>query len=169
MGPLSSSAAARSHLASSDVAFFTMKLIYFDMQGRAEFSRLLLAQAGVQYEDKRISQAEWEKLKPTMPFAELPALEVDGQTIVQSLAIARFIAKKHGLAGNGDMEAAKADMIVDGCSDFINKVVFPLHFEKDAGKKFPDVWTTVSAKAPKIAAHVEMVFALPNIKKWVET
>ena len=56
-----------------------------------------------------------------MPFAELPALEVDGQTIVQSLAIARFIAKKHGLAGNGDMEAAKADMIVDGCSDFINK------------------------------------------------
>ena len=42
-----------------------MKLIYFDMQGRAEFSRLLLAQAGVQYEDKRISQAEWEKLKPS--------------------------------------------------------------------------------------------------------
>ena len=56
-----------------------------------------------------------------MPFAELPALEVDGQTIVQSLAIARYIAKKHGLAGQGDMEAAKADMIVDGCSDFINK------------------------------------------------
>ena len=42
-----------------------MKLIYFDMQGRAEFSRLLLAQAGVQYEDKRISPAEWEKLKPS--------------------------------------------------------------------------------------------------------
>ena len=45
-----------------------MKLIYFDMQGRAEFSRLLLAQAGVQYEDKRISQAEWEKLKPSESF-----------------------------------------------------------------------------------------------------
>ena len=56
-----------------------------------------------------------------MPFAELPALEVDGQTIVQSLAIARYIAKKHGLAGKDDMEAAKADMVVDGCSDFINK------------------------------------------------
>ena len=56
-----------------------------------------------------------------MPFAELPALEVDGQTIVQSLAIARYIAKKHGLAGKDDMEAAKADMIVDGCADFINK------------------------------------------------
>jgi len=205
----------------SNVAL-TMKLIYFDMQGRAEFSRLLLAQAGVQYEDKRISQAEWEKMKPSMPFAELPALEVDGQTIVQSLAIARYIAKKHGLAGQGDMEAAKADMIVDGCSDFINKVVFPLHFEKDAGKKaalkekmktetfpkfltqvgkvlndnggkflvgggityadicvgsilhgvskkFPDVWSQVSAKAPKLAAHMEMVFAQPNIKKWVES
>ena len=48
----------------SNVAL-TMKLIYFDMQGRAEFSRLLLAQAGVQYEDKRISPAEWEKLKPS--------------------------------------------------------------------------------------------------------
>ena len=27
----------------------------------------------------------------------------------------------------------------------------------------------VSAKAPKLAAHMEMVFAQPNIKKWVES
>ena len=27
----------------------------------------------------------------------------------------------------------------------------------------------VSAKAPKLAGHMEMVFALPNIKKWVES
>ena len=54
-----------------------MKLIYFDMQGRAEFSRLLLAQAGVKYEDKRISQAEWEKLKPSKGYAGLgPTLKI---------------------------------------------------------------------------------------------
>ncbi len=41
-----------------------IKLIYLDMQGRAEFTRILLAQAGIPYEDKRLSKEEWEKMKP---------------------------------------------------------------------------------------------------------
>ena len=77
---------------------------------------------GPQYEDNRISWADWEQNKP---FAELPALEVFGQTnnqtIVQPLAIARFIAERHGLAGKDDMEAGKAYLIVNGCLDFIEK------------------------------------------------
>ena len=42
-----------------------MKLTYFPGRGRAEISRLILAQGGAEYEDKRIGFAEWGELKPS--------------------------------------------------------------------------------------------------------
>ena len=42
-----------------------IKLIYFNSKGRAELSRLILAQAGVEYEDKRVEKGEWAKMKPS--------------------------------------------------------------------------------------------------------
>ena len=40
-----------------------MKLIYFNGRGRGEPARLVLAQAGVEYEDERIEFSEWPDLK----------------------------------------------------------------------------------------------------------
>ena len=40
-----------------------IKLIYFNLRGRAEIARLVLAQSGVEYEDKRIEREEWAELK----------------------------------------------------------------------------------------------------------
>ena len=42
-----------------------MKLTYFNGKGRAEPARLILAQAGVEYEDIRIEFNEWPALKPS--------------------------------------------------------------------------------------------------------
>ena len=42
-----------------------IKVTYFNARGRAESTRLLLAYAGVQYEDHRISREEWADLKPS--------------------------------------------------------------------------------------------------------
>lgn len=50
----------------------------------------------------------------------LPMLEVDGVQIGQSIAIARFLAKRFGLVGENDIEMAQADMIVDCLQDFVN-------------------------------------------------
>jgi len=44
------------------------KLIYFNGKGRAETIRLVLAAAGVNYEDKRIEKEEWPALKPSMTY-----------------------------------------------------------------------------------------------------
>merc|ERR1711962_1188188 len=55
-----------------------MKLTYFNLMGRAETTRLILAQAGVAFEDKRIEPAEWPALKASLPMGQLPILEVDG-------------------------------------------------------------------------------------------
>ena len=41
-----------------------IKLVYFNLRGRAEAARFTLAQAGVDYEDVRVTREEWVKLKP---------------------------------------------------------------------------------------------------------
>merc|ERR1712107_430563 len=58
-----------------------MKLTYFNLMGRAETTRLILAQAGVAFEDKRIEPAEWPALKASLPMGQLPILEVVYQVI----------------------------------------------------------------------------------------
>ncbi len=50
----------------------------------------------------------------------LPALEYDGKTIFQSMSIARFVAREHGLAGKTSFESAQVDMYVDCVTDLIN-------------------------------------------------
>jgi len=110
------------------------KLVYFDGRGRAELVRWEFAYAGVDYEDKRIPHADWPNIKPTVPCGQLPYLEVDGKPLPQSLAIARFVARKNGLTGKDDWEAAQADAIVDYLGDAL-KPMAAMFGEKDEAKK----------------------------------
>ncbi|XP_032618474.1 hematopoietic prostaglandin D synthase isoform X1 [Chelonoidis abingdonii] len=99
------------------------KLMYFNLRGRAEIIRYLFAYSGIKYEDHRIEQVDWPKIKPTIPFGKIPILEVDGVTLHQSLAIARYLAKETGLAGQTPLEQALVDAIVDTIDDFVS--LFP--------------------------------------------
>ena len=45
-----------------------IKLTYFNGKGRTEPARLILAYAGVDYEDCRIEFEDWPKLKPSKIF-----------------------------------------------------------------------------------------------------
>ena len=89
------------------------KLSYFDGRGLAEMSRFIFAYADIPYEDHRISKLTWPLIKRTMPYRSVPVLEVDGVVHGQSLAIARFLAKKYKLAGTDDREEAYVDAIVE--------------------------------------------------------
>lgn len=42
-----------------------IKLYYFDMRGRAEVLRLIMAQAQIKYEDIRFTREDWPKYKPS--------------------------------------------------------------------------------------------------------
>ena len=42
-----------------------LKLTYFDVRGRGELSRFILHHAGREFEDHRITFAEWPALKPS--------------------------------------------------------------------------------------------------------
>ncbi|CAF0796427.1 unnamed protein product [Brachionus calyciflorus] len=93
------------------------KLYYFNGRGRAEISRLILAAAGVKYEDLRIS--DWPKTKSDAPLGQLPYIAIDDLKLPQSLTIARYLAREYNLAGSNNLESAKADAIVDTCIDLM--------------------------------------------------
>ncbi|CAG0918809.1 unnamed protein product [Notodromas monacha] len=114
----------------------TYKLIYFDMPGRAEFIRMLLHQAGVEFEDFRFPREAWPSLKPEMPFGQVPVLEVNGKKLSQSHAIARYIAREHGLAGSTAWESAICDQMVDAIVDLLQPyAVWQYHGKTDAEKE----------------------------------
>nr|XP_006825036.1 PREDICTED: hematopoietic prostaglandin D synthase-like [Saccoglossus kowalevskii] len=87
-----------------------------------------MAEAGVEYEDVIIDEfEEWPALKSSpgvkrFPFARTPILEVDGVTIAESRAIARFLARRHDLYAEDLFDQAKIDMITDTMKDIFEKL-----------------------------------------------
>ena len=100
-----------------------IKLTHYNAKGKAETSRLILAYVGQKFEDKRIEPAEMAAMKSSLPFGQLPLLEYKGESLSQSMAIARFLANEFCLAGNTTMETAKIDEIVDAINDLQNSLV----------------------------------------------
>ena len=44
------------------------KLMYFNSRGRAEVARLVMAYAGIPYEDVRVETDKWAEVKPSKAF-----------------------------------------------------------------------------------------------------
>jgi glutathione S-transferase len=120
-----------------------LKLTYFAGRGRAEITRWIFAEAGIEFEDNRIEGKDWGKLKDSTPYGQLPLLEVDGVTLAQSSAIERYAARISGLAGKNDIENAKADSIVEALHDAV-KNFMTAAFTKDKdeqAKLFTAYWS----------------------------
>lgn len=108
-----------------------LTLTYFDVTGRAELTRLVLRYGGISFVDNRITQVQFEELKPTLPLGQVPVLEVDGETFAQSIAFARYAAKLAGLYPSDPVEALRVDMLVDTLSEIIEPIVNICFYEKD--------------------------------------
>jgi len=113
-------------------------LTYFNYRSAGEISRWVFAAANQPYNDVRIStdgdRAEWQKLKPTTPFGQMPILEVDGVKLCQSNAIAHYLAREFGLAGKSSLDQARVTMIVE-CAGDVLKAGLQVFMESDEGKK----------------------------------
>ena len=137
-----------------------IKLTYFDLRGRAEPIRLILAVAGVDYEDVRIpapwdDKKNWEKMKPTTPFGQLPILEVDGETFSQSIAISRFCAHEFGLAGKNNLENGKMDEIAEAIKDGTEKQIEAFLSEPDENRKEELQFKFNDEVLPKLLRYLE--------------
>ena len=88
-------------------------LTYWNGRGRAETIRLFLAVCGEEYTEHvpgfdasvtHLSEPEhFESLRDGgyLAFGSVPLLCIDGMKLVQTQAIVRYLAAKHGLRGNG--------------------------------------------------------------------
>ena len=115
-----------------------LKLIYPDVPfWRAEMSRLALFIGEIEFEDYRPSREEIAKMRTegVFPFGQFPVLQVDGKTIAQTGAIARYCGKLSGLyPTENDFNAAKIDEVIDLATDITVKIR-PALIEKDPEKR----------------------------------
>jgi glutathione S-transferase len=130
------------------------KLTYFNGRGRAEWIRLIFAQAGVLYEDVRVDGAQWKDLRPKTPFSALPVLEVDGTSISESKAIAFYVAAEHGLHGDTNLEKARAQMISDVIRNLQDQIA-RFMYEKDEAKKSELTKKMFEETLPSASAKLE--------------
>ena len=111
-----------------------LQLNYFDARGLAETSRFVLAIAEESYLDHRypLEVVDWAthkfkrdefdadkaagKLRKSLN--KLPTLVDNGVTISQSKAIERYLARRFGMMGENEIEAAQIDAICEYVRDF---------------------------------------------------
>ena len=117
-----------------------IKLYYFPLRARAEPIRMMLAHAGMPYEDEIIIFDEWPAIKEAReicPFGQLPTLKLpDGHVLPQCQAIALYVAKQADLYPSDLVEAAKADALFALSQDLnlVNPLVNFFHCESDDWK-----------------------------------
>lgn len=96
------------------------KLTYFNSQALGESIRMLLHYGNIEFDDVRLDfEKDWPTYpKDSLPFGQVPKLEIDGKELYQSIAICRYLAKKVGLSGTTTMEDYEIDNAVDNVNDF---------------------------------------------------
>eukprot|EP00752_Nemacystus_decipiens_P018570 g16649.t1 len=98
----------------------SMTLNYFPMPGRAEATRVALAYAGKEFDDKRLSGAEYGGSK--WAGKGLPVLELDGAEYSQSTALLRYAGKLGGFYPDDPLTALKVDEIVMIGEDVLSQI-----------------------------------------------
>jgi len=124
------------------------KLVYFDFDGgRAEPIRIAFHAAGIEFEDERISFAEFGAMRKSTRFNSVPVLEIDGAQVTQSNALSRYIGKMAGLYPSDDLQALYCDEVLDALEDVSHYIVrtFGLEGEelRQAREKLADGWLTI--------------------------
>jgi len=98
---------------------------YWEIRGLCESIRYLLKYAGIDFNDKRYvfsNEKEWQSDKTNLglDFPNLPYY-IDGDIkLTQSLAILRYLGRKHRLVATDDQTLARQDMAEQQIQDVMN-------------------------------------------------
>ena len=142
---------------------------------RAEVLRVSLFISNIPFEDVRISREEFINMIKTgylpngkkVPFHQLPVIEVDGEIIGQTGAIARYCGKISNLYSNDNINAAKIDQIIDAATDITN-LVSPTIREKEAQKKIEDRLLLKNKLLPRWFTYLENILSESTSDWFVE-
>ena len=142
---------------------------------RAEVLRVSLFISNIPFEDVRISREEFINMIKTgylpngkkVPFHQLPVIEVDGEIIGQTGAIARYCGKISNLYSKDNINAAKIDQIIDSATDITN-LVSPTIREKDEQKKIEDRLLLKNKLLPRWFTYLENILSESTSDWFVE-
>jgi len=142
---------------------------------RAEVLRVSLFISNIPFEDVRISREEFINMIKTgylpngkkVPFHQLPVIEVDGEIIGQTGAIARYCGKISNLYSNDNINAAKIDQVIDAATDITN-LVSPTIREKDEQKKIEDRLLLKNKLLPRWFRYLENILSESTSEWFVE-
>ena len=142
---------------------------------RAEVLRVSLFISNIPFEDVRISREEFINMIKTgflpngkrVPFHQLPVIEVDGEIIGQTGAIARYCGKISNLYSDDNINAAKIDQVIDAATDITN-LVSPTIREQDVQKKLKDRLLLKNKLLPRWFKYLENILSEETSDWFVE-
>lgn len=114
--------------------------------------------SNIPFEDNRISFPDWKEFRPTTPFLSLPLLEVDGVTMVQSLAMTRYLGRLGGLYPEDPLEAFKVDEVLESMGDLLLGMFSYKGKDKDLLREAREKF--VNEHVPRYAGGIEKRLAL---------
>lgn len=98
------------------------KISYFGVCGRAEFIKMMMEEAGEKYKFHEVPFGKHQaEMGDKLPFGQLPLYEENGFMLAQTGTILRFLARKYNMMPFDMYDAARCEMVVDGCLDFMGK------------------------------------------------
>ncbi|KAG8434843.1 hypothetical protein GDO86_012987 [Hymenochirus boettgeri] len=111
-------------------------IIYFNVRGRCEPVRMLLADKGLKWKEEVVSFETWTQgdLKKEAVFGQLPGFKDKDFMMYQSNAILRHLGRKHGLYGRTPEENSLIDMMNDGVEDLRLKYLTLIYKNYEDGK-----------------------------------
>ena len=112
----------------------TYKLYYFNGNGRAMVIRAILEYSKAKWEDIKVSNEEWPKMKSSSQceYGQLPVLEYNGKTYSQSHAIELYLGKKFNLYGSSIDDEYQINSLLDSFDDLS---LFSMHMPLQRTKK----------------------------------
>ncbi|CAD7700303.1 unnamed protein product [Ostreobium quekettii] len=132
----------------------SLKVTYFNFAGRAEPIRLALTIGGIDFEDQRLSFPEFGAMKPSLPFGQLPVMEIDGEQIAQGPALLRYAGKLAGMEPQDPLAALRVDEMVLAMHDVV-ALFTPSILEPDMEKKLEMRIALVEETLPKWFGMIE--------------
>ena len=126
----------------------TYRLTYFDIDGgRAEPIRIAFNVAGIDFDDNRISFAEFRETRQSTRFHCVPVLEIDGAAVTQSNALSRYVGKKADLYPDDALQALYCDEALGAVEDATHCIVRTFGLEGEelrlARERLVENWLSV--------------------------
>jgi glutathione S-transferase len=106
---------------------------YFDGYGRGEVVRMLLHTQGIAFTDNRFDFPGFEEFAKTgkAEFGQVPCLEIDGKSLVESRAIERYLLAKAGVHTATPFEGYLDDSAISFLDDIRNIIAKFIWVDQD--------------------------------------